>query len=220
MSKTGSCWHRALGQGPRASSIPHTRGKATTSPRGPALPGPGLGGSAAAGRLECPCLSAPQSHLRMSWWGRPLEPFCQGGSIPDQSGRSQLGLSHSWGGTGGCERGHDCVTEGSPQKLESLVMKVEEETENAGLKLSIQKTKVMASGPITSWQTDVETVTDYIFLGSRITADGDCSLEIKRRLLLGRKVMTNLDSILKSRDIILPTKVCLVKAMFFVFFFQ
>ena len=139
MSKTGSCRHRALGQGPPASSRPHTRGKATTSPRGPALPGPGRGGSAAAGRLECPCLSAPQSHLRMSWWGRPLEPFCQGGSIPDQSGRSQLGLSHSWGGTGGCERGHDCVTEGSPQKQESLVMKVEEETENAGLKLSIQK---------------------------------------------------------------------------------
>ena len=139
MSKTGSCRHRALGQGPRASSRPHTRGKATTSPRGPALPGPGWGGSAAAGRLECPCLSAPQAHFRMSWWGRPLEPFCQGGSIPDQSGRSQLGLSHSWGGTGGCERGHDCVTEGSPQKLESLVMKVEEETENAGLKLSIQK---------------------------------------------------------------------------------
>ena len=133
MSETGSYRHHALGQGPQASSRPHARRKATTSPRGPALPGPGRGGSAAAGGLECPCLSAPQAHLRMSWWGRPLEPLCQGGSIPDWSGRSQLGLSHSWGGTGGCERGHDCVSEGSAQKLESLVMKVEEETENAGL---------------------------------------------------------------------------------------
>ena len=97
-------------------------------------------------------------------------------------------------------------------------MKVEEESEKVGLKLNIQKTKIVVSGPITSWQVDgesVETVTDFIFLGSKITADGDCSHEIKRRLLLGRKVMTNLDSILKSRDIILPTKVCLVKAMVF-----
>ena len=98
-------------------------------------------------------------------------------------------------------------------------MKVKEESERAGLKLHIQKTKIMASGPITSWQVDgetVETVADFIFLGSEITADGDCSHEIKRRLLLGRKVMTNLDSILKSRDIItLPTKVHLVKAMVF-----
>ena len=96
--------------------------------------------------------------------------------------------------------------------------KVKEENEKAGLKLSIQKTKIMASGPITSWQTDgetVETVADFIFLGSKITADGDWSLEIKRCLLLGRKVMTNLDSILKSRDITLPTKICLVKAMVF-----
>ena len=95
-------------------------------------------------------------------------------------------------------------------------MKVE--SEKAGLKLNIQKTKIMASGPITSWQIDgetVETVSDFIFLGSKITADGDCSHEIKRRLLLGRKVMTNLDSILKSRDITLQTKVCLVKAMVF-----
>ena len=97
-------------------------------------------------------------------------------------------------------------------------MKVKEESEKVGLKLNIQKTKIMASGPITSWQIDgktVETVTDFIFLGSKITADGDFSHEIKRRLLLGRKVMTNLDSVLKSRDITLPTKVCLVKAMVF-----
>ena len=95
-------------------------------------------------------------------------------------------------------------------------MKVKEESEKAGLKLNIQKTKIMASGPITSWQIDgetVETVTDFIFLGSKITADGDCSHEIKRRLLLGRKAMTNLDSILKSRDITLATKVHLVKSM-------
>ena len=97
-------------------------------------------------------------------------------------------------------------------------MKVKEEDGEVGLKLNIQKTKIMASGPITSWQTDgetVETVSDYIFLGSKITADGDCNHEIKRRLLLGRKAMTNIDSILKSRDITLPTNVCLVKAMIF-----
>ena len=94
-------------------------------------------------------------------------------------------------------------------------MKVEEESEKFGLKLNIQKAKIMASGPITSWQIDEETVRNFIFRGSKITADGDCSHEIKRRLLLGRKVMTNLDSILKSRDIILPTKVCLVKAKVF-----
>ena len=94
-------------------------------------------------------------------------------------------------------------------------MKVKEESEKVGLKLNIQKTKIMASSPITSRQIDGETVTDFIFLGSRITADGDCSNEIKRRLLLGRKVMTNLDSILKSKDITLPTKVHLVKAMVF-----
>ena len=97
-------------------------------------------------------------------------------------------------------------------------MKVKEESEKAGLKLNIQKTKIMASGLITSWETDgetLETVTDFIFLGSKITADGDCSHEIKRHLLLRRKAMTNLDSILKSRDIILPTKVRLVKAMVF-----
>ena len=97
-------------------------------------------------------------------------------------------------------------------------MKVEEESEKVGLKLNIQKAKIVVSGPITSWQIDgetVATVTDFIFLGSKITADGDCSHEIKRRLLLGRKVMTNLDSILKSRDITLPKKVCVVKAMVF-----
>ena len=94
-------------------------------------------------------------------------------------------------------------------------MKVKEESEKVGLKLNIQKTKITASGPITSWQIDGQTVADFIFLGSKITADGDCSHEIKRHLLLGRKVMTNLDSILKSRDIALPTKVHLVKAMVF-----
>ena len=106
----------------------------------------------------------------------------------------------------------------SEEELKSLLMKVKEESEKVGLKLSIQKTKIMASSPITSWQIDgetVETVADFIFLGFRITADGDCSQEIKRHLLFGRKVMTNLDSILKSRDIALPTKVCLVKARVF-----
>ena len=101
------------------------------------------------------------------------------------------------------------------EELKSLLMKVKEESEKVGLKLNIQKTKIMASGPITSWEIDGETVSDSMFLGSKITADGDCSHEIKRRLLLGRKVITNLDSILKNRDITLPTKVCLVKAMVF-----
>ena len=94
-------------------------------------------------------------------------------------------------------------------------MKVKEKSEKVDLKLNIQKTKIMASGPITSWQIDGETVADFIFIGSKITADGDCSLEIKRRLLFGRKAMVNLGSILKSRDIILPTKACLVKAVVF-----
>ena len=94
-------------------------------------------------------------------------------------------------------------------------MKVKEERKNVGLKFNVQKTKIMAFGPITSWQIDGETVTDFIFLDTKITADGDCSHEIKRRLILGRKVMTNLDSVLKSRDITLPTNVCLVKAMGF-----
>ena len=106
----------------------------------------------------------------------------------------------------------------SEEELKSLSMKVKEESEKVGLKLNIQKTKIMASGPITSWQIDgetMETVTDFILGGSKITADGDCSHEIKRRLLLGRKVMTNLDSILKNRDITLPKKIHLVKAMVF-----
>ena len=104
------------------------------------------------------------------------------------------------------------------EELKRLLMKVKEECEKVDLKLNIQKTKIMASGAITSWQIDgetMETVTDFIYLGSKITADGDCSLEIKRRLLLGRKVMTNLDSIFKSRDITLPTKVHLVKLWLF-----
>ena len=106
----------------------------------------------------------------------------------------------------------------SEEELKSLLMKVKEDSEKVGLKLNIQKTKIMVSGPITSWQINgetVDTVADFIFLGSKITADGDCSHEIKRCLLLGRTVMTNLDSILTSRDIILPTKVHLVKAMVF-----
>ena len=105
----------------------------------------------------------------------------------------------------------------SKEELKSLLMKVKEESEKADLKLNIQKTKIMASGPITLWQIDgetMETVTEF-FLGSKITADGDCSHEVKRRFLLGRKAMTNLESILKSRDTTLPTKVCLVKAMVF-----
>ena len=106
----------------------------------------------------------------------------------------------------------------SEEELKSLLMKLKEESEKVGLNLNIQKTKIVASGPITPWQIDgetVETVSDFIFLGSKITADGDCSHEIKRCLLLGSEVMTNLDSILKSRDITLPTKVCLVKAVVF-----
>ena len=106
----------------------------------------------------------------------------------------------------------------SEEELKILLMQVKEESENVGLKLNIQKTKIMASGPITSWEIDgetVETVSDFIFGGSIITADGNCSHEIKRLLLLGRKVMTNLDSIFKSRDITLPTKVCLIKVMVF-----
>ena len=103
----------------------------------------------------------------------------------------------------------------SEEELKSFLIKVKEQSEKVGLKLNIQKTKIMASGPISSWEIDGETVSDFIFLGSKITADGDCSHEIKRCLFLGRKVMTNLDSIFKSRDITLPTKVRLVKAMVF-----
>ena len=114
--------------------------------------------------------------------------------------------------------GDDITLRAESEELKSLLMKMKEESEKDGLKLNIQKTKIMASGPIIAWEIDgetVETVSDFIFLDSKITADGDCSHEIKRRLLLGRKVMTNLDSILKSRDITLLTKVCLVKAMVF-----
>ena len=110
------------------------------------------------------------------------------------------------------------LMEESEEELKSLLMKVKEKSEKVGLKFNIQKTKIMASGPITSWEIDgeiMETVRNFIFLGSKITADGDCNHEIKRRLLLGRKAMTNLDSVLKSRDITLPTKVHLVKAMVF-----
>ena len=107
------------------------------------------------------------------------------------------------------------LTAESEEELKKPLMKVKEESKKVGLKLNIQKTKIMASGPITSWQIDGETVAYFIFLGSKINEDGDCSHEIKRHLLLGKKVMTNLDSILKSRDITLPTKVYLVKAMVF-----
>ena len=113
---------------------------------------------------------------------------------------------------------HTTLMEESEEELKRLLMKVKEQSEKVGFKAQLQKTKIMASGPIASWELDgetVETVADFIFLGSKITADSDCSHEIKRRLLLGRKIMTNLDSVLKSRDIILPTKVCLIKAMVF-----
>ena len=112
----------------------------------------------------------------------------------------------------------DTILMAESEELESFLMKVKEESEKVGLKLNIQKTKIMAFGPITSWQIDgeaMETVTDFILGGSKITANGDCSHEIKRHLFLGRKAMLKVDSILKSRDMILPTKVCLVKAMFF-----
>ena len=108
----------------------------------------------------------------------------------------------------------------SEEELKSLLMKVKEEREKVGLKLNIQTTKIMASGPITSWQIDGETVSDFIFWGSKITADGDCSHEIKRHLLLGRKAMTNRDNMLKCRDIILPTKVCTIKAMVYLVMYR
>ena len=117
-----------------------------------------------------------------------------------------------------CRYADDTTLMAESEELKSLLMKVKEESEKVGLKLNIEKTKIMASGPISSWEIDgetVETVSDFILGGSKITADGDCCHEIKRRLLLGRKVMTNLDSIFKSRDITLPTKFCLVKAMVF-----
>ena len=132
---------------------------------------------------------------------------------------AQAGIKIAWRSIKNLRNGDDTtlMTE-IEEELKSLLMKVKEESENVNPKLNIQKTKIMASGPITSWQIvgeTMETVRDFIFLGSKITAFGDCSREIKRHLLLGRKAMTNLDSILKSRDITLPTKVCQVKAMIF-----
>ena len=132
---------------------------------------------------------------------------------------AQAGIKIAWRNTNNLRYADDTTLMAeSEEELKSLLMKVTEESEKVGVKLNIQKTKIMASSPITSWQIDgetVETVSDFIFLGSKITADGDFSHEIKRHLLLGRKIMTNLDSILESRDITLPTKVCLVKAMVF-----
>ena len=131
---------------------------------------------------------------------------------------AQAGIKIAGRNTNNLRYENDTTLMAESKELKSLLMKVKEESEKVGLKLNIQKTKTMASGPITSWQIDgetMETVTDFIFLGSKITADGDCSHDIKRCLLLGRKVMTNLDNTLKSRDITLPTKVHLVKAMVF-----
>ena len=131
---------------------------------------------------------------------------------------SQAGIKIAGRNINNLRYADDTIFRAESEELKSLLMKVKEESEKVGLKFNIQKTKIMASGPITSWQIDgetVETVSDFIFLGSKITADGGCSHEIKRHLLLGRKVMTNLDSIFKSRDITLPTKVHLVKAMVF-----
>ena len=133
--------------------------------------------------------------------------------------KAQAGIKIAGRNTNNLRYAHDTTLMAeSEEKLKSLLIKVKEESEKAGLKLNIQKTKIMESGPMTSWQIDggtVETVTDFIFGGSKITADGDCNHEIKRRLLLGRKAMTNLNSILKSRDITLPTKLHLVEAMVF-----
>ena len=133
--------------------------------------------------------------------------------------KTQVGIKIAWRNNNNLRYADDITLMAeSEEELKSLMMKVKVESEKVGLKLNIQKTKIMASGPITSWQIDeetVETVADFIFLGSKITADSDYSHEINRRLLLGRKVMTNLDSIFKSRDITLPTKVRLVKAMVF-----
>ena len=133
-------------------------------------------------------------------------------------GEAQAGIKIAGRNINNLRYADDTTLMAESEELKSLLMKVKEESEKVGLKLNIQKTKIMASGPITSWQIDgetVETVADFILGGSQITVDGNCSHEIKRRLLLGRKVMTNLDSILKSRDITLPTKVRLVKAMVF-----
>ena len=129
---------------------------------------------------------------------------------------AQAGIMVAGRNTNNLRYAHDTtLTAENKEELKSLLIKVKEESEKVGLKLNIQKTKLMGSGTITSWEIDGETVSDFIFLGSKITAVGDCSHEIKRRLLLERKVVTNLDSILKSRDITLPTKVRLVKAMVF-----
>ena len=128
---------------------------------------------------------------------------------------AQVGIKTAGRNINNLRYADDTTLMAESKELKSLLMKVKEESEKVGLKLNIQKTKIMASGPITSWQIDGETVTDFILGGSKITADVDCSHEMKRHLLLGRKVMTNLDSILKSRDITLPTKVRLVKAMVF-----
>ena len=131
---------------------------------------------------------------------------------------AQAGIKISGRNINNLRYADDTTLMAESEELKSLLMKVNVESEKVGLKFNIQKTKIMASGPITSWEIDgetVETVIDFIFLGSKITADGDCSHEIKRHLLLGIKVIANLDSILKSRDITLPTKVCLVKAMVF-----
>ena len=128
---------------------------------------------------------------------------------------AQVGIKTARRGINNLRYAYDTMLMAKSEELKSLLMKVKEESEKVGLKLNIQKTKVMASGPITSWQRDGKRVTDFIFLSSKITADGDCSHESKRRLLLQRKVMTNLDSIFKSRDITLLRKFCLVKAMVF-----
>ena len=133
-------------------------------------------------------------------------------------GEAQAGIKIAGRNINNLRYADDTTLMAESKELKRLLMKMKEESEKVGLRLNIQKTKIMASGPITSWQIDgetVETVRDFIFWGSKIIADGDCSHEIKRRLLLGRKVMTNLDSIFKSRDITLPTKVRLVKAMVF-----
>ena len=133
-------------------------------------------------------------------------------------GKAQAGVKIARRNINNLRYADDTILMAEREELKSLLMKVKEESEKVGLKVNIQKTKIMASGPITSWQIDgetMETVTDFIFLGSKITADGDCSHEIKRRLLLGRKAMTNLDSVIKSRDITWLRKVRLVKAMIF-----
>ena len=128
---------------------------------------------------------------------------------------AQVGIKIAGRNINNLKYAEDTILMAESEELKSLLMKVQEESEKVGLKLNIQKTKIMASGPVTSWQIDGERVSDFTFWSSKITADGDCSHEIKRHLLLGRKVMTNLDSIFKSRDIILSTKVCLLKAMVF-----